>query len=881
MVALVGSGASADSGLPDWNGLCEKVMAFSIAKRSDRASEYQRLLNAHEFGELMEVFASDMGREELLKVVAHELRPTGQESEVHRFLASFPFAFYITTNYDDLLMAALRKIGFVFSKLYNTTADFSAIDVNTKDAVIKLHGDFDKPETVILTASDFQEISHGPSYEYFRTRLASVLTMFDVLAVGYSFRDPHLAWILEKHAVLFKGGKPLFAILSDAEPGDVAQFRRKYNVEVLSYKTLNGSHQRLLQRFKSIEPFISVRKPKTLDYAGPGPQQSEDANQLFLFTTFHVNPEGVDFKLGAYRALIVSALRKSKVPIDAPKLIASLPLGIPKIADKIAAFVDVTLKKLESEGIVRRLLNNNFELTPAGLEGLSGTTRKYELALEKFKAQTSADLGAQFVGVSEHVSAQFVTETLSCANQIFYLRGVEIAGSIFDTRHVSLAGGYDILRVINGHAAKFADQGHSLFFMQYLQGLVSDPNPTQQEYLWHLSQAYFSYHALNLDPACNKIQKDLLSKNLFIVDSNVVLPLLAEGTFNHSAAKQLFELVSQLGAKVCITKGVLREVVIHARFATAVAIKEGTDSSSFLEAALGRGGYRQNLFIDGFIRLSDSVSMGFDQYVERVLGSGDRRTWDKFVEKKLASVGISLLDPDRLFTAEDNEKVEHAFDSIKAFRESKGTYRDDDQCRTEAEIDHIIDLAHSNHPTVFADFNHVECVRFVSQSRVLENVDRHEGGKSNSGRVWRPETLFRYLSCFSRATPQRDIWQQFISSDVYQAGIPIIDETKYKRFFSGVIRQSEMDFEAQKRTLEKLGQATFANKVSDDFNSVSEFEKPLFVETLEAHLERLIGDAKLLTPRERKELKDFREREKARKDFIRRQRRRINPEKKK
>ena len=873
MVALVGSGASVDAGLPDWKGLCARIVKFAAQQPGDHGAEYQNLFESCQYGELMEVIGANIGRTILCQAVADELSKAG-ESDVHKFLARFPFAFYLTTNYDDLILSSLRKEGVAFAKLYNTAQDFSTIDVNTKDVVVKLHGDFQKPETMVLTSSDFSNLAHEPGHEAFRTKLGSVLTMFDVLAVGYSFRDPHLAWILERLSHIFKGGKPLFAIMADAEAGDVARYRRTFNVEVLSYKTVNGSHLRLLHMFKAIEPFVLMRKARALDYEGPSPEQIEDANQLFLFTTFHVKPESVDFKLGAYRALIVSVLGKAKAPLKKAALVASLPLGIAKIADKVDALVEVTLKNLEGDGNVKRLLDGSFELTPNGIVSLAGNSKKYQLALERFISQAEVDVRTELAGIEAEALTGFVSEMIACVNQIFYLRGVEIAGSIFDARHVSMAGGYDILRVINGHAAKSADQAHSLFFMKYLQGLISNPTSTQQEYLWHLSQAYFSYHALNLDPACNKMQRDILKRTLFVVDSNVVLPYLAEGTFNFSAATELFQLAAQLDAQVCITKGVLREVVKHARFAAAIALRDGTDSTSFLEAALGKGGFRQNLFIDGFIRLADKIALDFDQYIRRVLGSEDRDKWMGLIEAKLAKLGIPLVEPERFFTAEDLEMVEKSLSDIRTYRETRGTYRDDDQCQTEAEIDSMITLARSGRKE-FAAFENIERVHFVSQSRVLDHVDRADGERRN-GRVWRPETFFRYLSCFSRAVPEKNIWQQFLASDVYQAGLPIIDQAKYKKFFSGAIRQSEMDFHSQKETLERIGEQAFAERVQGEFLGVSDFEKPLFVESLEAHLERLIAGAKVLTKKDRQELTDYRAQAKAKKEFIKRQQRRAN-----
>lgn len=874
MIALVGAGASADAGLPDWKGLCGKVVKFATEKAPAQREEFKRLYESGQYLELFEIAEDHVGRDVLVKFLSENLKPIKTESEIHKIIAAYPFAFYLTTNYDDLIKDTLAKAGYEFAKLYNNPEDVSAVDANTSDVVVKLHGDFVGKSGLILTTSDFGKLAHDPAFESFRTKIQAVLHMYDILAVGYSFRDPHLTWILEKLAVIFRSTRPIYAILSDAEPGEVSRYRRQYCVEVISYKTVNGSHERLQQLLKSYEPYILQRTPKVSDYDAPQPQQVEDANQLFLFATFHVKPEAVDFKFGAYKALVISILAKEAKPLNRKDLLGRMPLNIAQIADKAAPLVEIALKKLQEEGAIKSLLDGSIELSPLGQELVLGSRKKFEIARDNFSAQVVSDFAAAISGVSEEAKKRFLEETIACANQIFYLRGVEIAGSIFDSKQVSMVGGYDILRVINHHATKFTDQAHSLLFMTYVQRLVSNPTSTQQEFLWHLSQAYFSYHALNLDPSCSRIQKELLAKNLFVLDSNVVIPLLAEGTFQHSAAKELFVLAGELKAKICITKKVVREVIRHARFAAAVALREGTDSPTFLEASLGRGGFRQNLFIDGFIRLSQSISMTFPEYLDRVLGSDEPKRWEGFVEAALKKANIHLIDPERQFVADDVAKVQQSFEAIRKYRLHRGSYREDDQCYAEAEIDQLISLARAGGKIDLDVFAGVESVKFISQSKLLDNLERESRDDRRVARVWRPETYFRYLSCFSRAVPSKDLWQQFVSSDVYQAGVPIVDEAKYKKFFSGAIRQAGMDFETQKRTLERIGAAAFAEQATSDFDDTSVFDRPMFVESLEAHLERLIAGAKVITQKERDELTSFRAKEKAKREFIKRQQRR-------
>ena len=61
MVALVGAGASVDAGLPDWKKLCDEIAKLVLADKPDQASEYARLLEKRDYGELMEKMSRDIG----------------------------------------------------------------------------------------------------------------------------------------------------------------------------------------------------------------------------------------------------------------------------------------------------------------------------------------------------------------------------------------------------------------------------------------------------------------------------------------------------------------------------------------------------------------------------------------------------------------------------------------------------------------------------------------------------------------------------------------------------------------------------------------------------------------------------------------------------
>lgn len=69
-------------------------------------------------------------------------------------------------------------------------------------------------------------------------KLQSVFHMFDVLFVGYRLSDSHFEMMLEELSNVLKGSRPIFAFVPDATTFQIKDWRLKYNVEIIPYKTV-------------------------------------------------------------------------------------------------------------------------------------------------------------------------------------------------------------------------------------------------------------------------------------------------------------------------------------------------------------------------------------------------------------------------------------------------------------------------------------------------------------------------------------------------------------------------------------------------------------------------------------------------------------------
>jgi len=123
-----------------------------------------------------------------------------KQSMLHAALASLDkCSIYYTTNYDNFLERALTLNG---RRVTTIASEHDLSNAPSDVQIVKFHGDFDRPETMVLSERDYER----------RMRLEDVLDLklrSDVLGrallfVGYSFRDANVAYLFRLVTEHFK-----------------------------------------------------------------------------------------------------------------------------------------------------------------------------------------------------------------------------------------------------------------------------------------------------------------------------------------------------------------------------------------------------------------------------------------------------------------------------------------------------------------------------------------------------------------------------------------------------------------------------------------------------------------------------------------------------
>jgi hypothetical protein len=242
---FVGAGLSVGAGLPGWAGLV-RPLAQAVGARwpADEAD-----LTVNHLLTTVQYYENQRGRNALVRHLRDELETTGvQPTPVHRLLASLPTRVIFTTNYDDLVERALREA----RRPLNVVVSEPELSFWSEERVqvVKLCGDLDRPESIVVTQRDFS--TYFATHPRLAERLRSTLESKASLFLGYSLRDPFFNQIWD-HVGLDFGAlrKWGYAVLFDASRLESDDLRQR-GIHAIDLETRGRDRTALLAEWLEV-----------------------------------------------------------------------------------------------------------------------------------------------------------------------------------------------------------------------------------------------------------------------------------------------------------------------------------------------------------------------------------------------------------------------------------------------------------------------------------------------------------------------------------------------------------------------------------------------------------------------------------------------------
>ncbi len=485
--------------------------------------------------------------------------------------------------------------------------------------------------------------------------------------------------------------------------------------------------------------------------------------------------------------------------------------------------INQTIDDLVQQGLVSAV-DGNIRITSEG----SAKVEEFQAIRKMEKHQAYGQFRLNLKNIYGSVKDSQLEQCQNLAEEVivasFANRGLVIANKIFSEQSARPQELSDVFDDVSDKAIEIKDDEIRAAFIEAVNQFLVEPSSPQRKYLTSVSQGYFLYHLLGLDPKFSEVKRDIFQKTLWFCDSSVILLLRAIGCHNHEYAVKLFQMLSDKNALLCTTPKLLQEAWEHFDWVLRFIKTNGSDSPELLRAALVKGSYKQNLFLDGYIRLCADGRVGtFNDYLKLVLpiGTINKSSFDKAVSK----ANIHVIDIKDLvgFVQEDWGELNAAQVEIQKVRQERGTYRTPLQVESEAEVGILIKNFRSGKYSVNG-LENAEHYYFVSQSQIIDHVFQLPAVTT-----WTPEALYRYLSVLPGEEIDPDLLQQCILHEYYYAGISFIDKKRYERFFGPSIDAAKASFEQEKYNYIKEIENTYTGNIDEAFDRTPDLEKPFFV----------------------------------------------------
>ncbi len=823
---LVGSGPSCEVGYPSWKKLAELTYKELTDKgRVTDHDSYKKYLKAEKYPEFFRQAERDLNdRASLINMIKPLLDPPSKKSStLYELLSKWPFACYLTTNYDDEIENYLSKFCKQhFSLIRNRKKDFFNIRDSVSHIIQKLHSDLNFSEEVVLTSTDYNRFYVDDSGQYFRDKLRQIFEMFDVFIIGHSLSDPDIKYILQLAKKTAGPEHPIYMVAADFTKADEKEYLEKFNIVLVRYSNKDGSHSQLRRMLKTVDPYIVSRDRLSMGTEIPktSKEETDTAVALFLYQRLQGAEKKAYLSPIVLRGLFMATDEMSSEDIMSSPALTEFTKGTNYHNDSI----NEAIESLIQQDLVVEA-SEKFAITSSGHDKM----QEYRAVRETEKDQAYGQFNISLKNCESAITDSQMQECANLAEEVivasFKNRAITIANQVFSGQSARPEELSDVFGLVSDKAINITDITTRTAFIEAMHQFIITPNHPQKKYLTSISQGFFLYHLLGQDPNCLKARQDIFQKTVWLCDASVLLPLAAIGCHNHKYASELFQMLNDANAVLYTTPSLLEEAWKHFEWALNFIKANGAESSEFLRATLVKGSYKQNLFLDGYIRLCAGGEVGsFKDYLKLFLPNEiDKASFETHITRSGLTVKkISEIDG---FVQEDWGDYEEAKASIQAERINRGSYSSELQVASEAEVWVFIKNLWTGKYSLPNIEGTVEKVYFASQGRILDHVFQQ-----GNALTWTPETIYRYVTAVlpGRETSP-DLLQQCMLHDYYYAGVSFIDRDLYTRFFGPTIDAAKISYKNEKANYIASVEGTHTGQLDSAFEKTPDLEKPFFI----------------------------------------------------
>ena len=813
---FVGSGVSAEAGLPSWRDLVTLTINELDPRDRDAVQSNVGFVRALErcrypicFQHVENVAGRPKMEEAIKQVIAQRQGPPG---ELCRLIADWPVAGYLTTNYDDLLEHALRDardLGWI--SVGNQPREVRKSSGDVRNIVWHVHGAASmgaEQSRLVVSTKDYDALylEHSDLQQQLKSFLAQRRLVF----VGFGFRDPDVMRILKIAGRYTVPERPIYAFLGTDADGatndEFRELREDYNVEVKPYRVIEDSHADLLEVLKLYASMVVKRSIPYKHAVANAPSYDEDTTGLLIYNALVMRYQNSieEDRLTALMSSRVLSLADARGPLtlddvyaDVGRMEFSRPDDDATETSTPARQIPLVIDELEDRGYISRTDQQGIteiRLTDSGSAFVAERSGVADRIRAQFRASVTAR-SEEIVGEHPATTREVTEAAIAFFEDSINKRSLGVAMALnapdHDTRDFQVVA---LLQNLPEFFSRLSDINSARALIKVVQGVLSSPSEAEAKHYGLLLQSRLGVHLLGVDPNTLKSRMEALKNTAFVMDSSSLIPLIAVSGTGHKAAVELLRRITLLGAKPLTTRNLVVEVSEHAVYAIrSVSNLETWNETGALDNLMGRSGSRANVFLSGYAAESAAGSIAgleLDTYMRQLCGFTSARITDADCSRLINAYSIPTLQLSEVSGFDDSHhaEFEELYSQIEERRLRSNSFRHERQVTAEAEAVVLVQKLRQSLYTI--DGRTFDGSYFVSNSRFIDTISR----------VGLPITMRDnvLLQLLGTVTPFEEaelpVLMDGLLWELSERGIDFVDRKKLRAAFSGMISAAKGEY---------------------------------------------------------------------------------------
>ncbi|MGI2189723.1 SIR2 family protein [Shewanella oncorhynchi] len=246
LVIFVGAGLSIGSGLPSWGAIVKDTLKAN-EQYIDKASSYIMALDSGIMSALEVLDKICEHKKIIYKSFEELLKKSIPQSDIHASLGLLTKRF-VTTNFDTLIESNI-----VLKNVITHESNYNLSKIDDDDEyVVKIHGDINRVDKCIIFSEQYNALYHEELLATFQ--LKKLLSKYNFLFIGFSFRDPYVKELFSYVSSLMDGYGPKHYIISDND----VKVENLESININDYANLNSFVSRLSLSIEPAEPIVTI-----------------------------------------------------------------------------------------------------------------------------------------------------------------------------------------------------------------------------------------------------------------------------------------------------------------------------------------------------------------------------------------------------------------------------------------------------------------------------------------------------------------------------------------------------------------------------------------------------------------------------------------------